>query len=62
MYHAKNAVCFNTKITAFLTYLELPRAVKMIVCPIKKNMRINLALFYLKSFLISSIPDNDLSS
>ena len=32
---------FNTRITAFLTYLEFPRAVKMTVCPIKNKMRDN---------------------
>ena len=44
-------VVLNTKITAFLTFLELPQAVKMTVCPIKKKLGNNLALFYLVSFL-----------
>ena len=39
----------NIGITAFLTYLELPLAVKMTVCSIKKKMRNNLALLCLIS-------------
>ena len=33
----------NTRITAFLTYLKLPRAVKMTVCPIKKKISNNFS-------------------
>ena len=53
----------NTRITAFLTYLELQRAFKMIVCPIKKKMRNNLVLHYFISFLkFCSVPTIDLNS
>ena len=57
-----NFTLFNTRITAFLTYLELPKAVKMTVCPIKNEMGNNLALLYLISFFnFCSIPSNDLN-
>ena len=46
---------FNTRITAFLTYLELPRAVKMTVRLIKNKMRNNLALLYVISFFLTFV-------
>ena len=55
-------IIINTTITAFLTYLELPRAVKMTVCLIKRKIRNNLALLYLISFFnFCNIPSNDLN-
>ena len=47
--------CFNTRITAVLTYLELPRAVKMTVRLIKNKMRSNLALRYVISFFLTFV-------
>ena len=53
---------FNTRITAFLTYLELPQAVKMTVCQIKNKMRNNLALLYLiRFFNLYYIPNDYLN-
>ena len=40
----------NTRITAFLTYLELSRVVKMTVCPINKKMSNNVGLLHFTSF------------
>ena len=39
----KDAIDFNTRIIAFLTYLKLPRAVKMTICPIKKKISNNFS-------------------
>ena len=61
-YVFKSNCIVNTRITAVLTYLELPRAVKMTVSPIKKKLGNNLALFNLVSFFnFCSIPINDLN-
>ena len=53
---------FNTRITAFLIYLELPQAVKMTVCQIENKMRNNLALLYLiRFFNLYYIPSDYLN-
>ena len=53
----------NTRITAFLTYLELPGTVKMTVCPIKKEMSNNFSFTLSCKYFLNfcSMPSNYLN-